>query len=174
MFANNGYGGTSTEELRAAMGIGRQSFYDTFVSKHALYVEALQRYNRDQATQIVEDLHSGSTLIEGISKVLSSFVDRCENSPSPVCLGTSAICEFGRRDSAITESSEVIAAILLKPLVSAIQRAKEANEVRRDIDPDVAAHFLLSSLAGLKVSARAGMPPDQLRKIGCLALQAFT
>lgn len=174
VFANNGYGGTSTEELRAAMGIGRQSFYDTFVSKHALYVEALQRYNHDQATQIVQDLHSGSTPIEGLSRVFSSFVDRCEHSANPTCLGTNAICEFGRRDAAITGSSKAIAATLLKPLVSAIRQAQSANEVRGDIDPDLAAHFLLSFLGGLKISARAGMPADQLRKIGCLALQALT
>jgi len=115
------------------MGICRQSFYNTFVSKHVLYLEALQRYNRDQATQTAEDLNGGATPIEGLTSVLSSFVDRCEEGVEPACLGTNAICKFGQR----------------------------------------AAHFLLTTLGGLKISARAGMPIDQLRQVALLALQAL-
>jgi TetR/AcrR family transcriptional regulator, transcriptional repressor for nem operon len=173
VFAQGGYGGTSTEALRAAMGIGRQSFYDTFISKHALYLEALQRYNRDQATQIVHDLSSGDTPLDGLTRVLSSFVDRCEKSEEPACLGTSAIFEFGRRDPMVVEAIGSITDIVLKPLVRGIKQAQIAKQVRKDIDADLAAHFLLATLGGLKISARAGMPIDQLRKIGALALQAL-
>jgi TetR/AcrR family transcriptional regulator, transcriptional repressor for nem operon len=172
-FAQHGYGGTSTEELRTAMGIGRQSFYDTFISKHELYLEALQRYNHQQALQIVEDLRSGATPLDGLSRVLSSFIDRCEMSREPACLGTSAICEFGKRDPMIVATLESFANIVVKPLVHGIEQAQLRNEIRKDMDANLAAHYLLTTLGGLKVSARAGMPIDQLREMGSFALQAL-
>lgn len=173
LFAHRGYGGTSTDELRASMGIGRQSFYDTFVSKHTLYLEALQRYNRDQAMQIVDDLCGGATPIEGLTRVLLSFVDRCEEDVEPACLGTSAISEFGQRDPMINAAIATIGDFVLKPMVQRLKQAQEANEIRTDIDADLAAHFLLTTLGGLKISARAGTPIDQLRRIALLALQAL-
>src|SRR5712671_7409104 len=47
LFWRKGYKGTSTEDLRLAMGIGRQSFYDSFGGKRQLYLEVLRRYNAD-------------------------------------------------------------------------------------------------------------------------------
>lgn len=155
------------------MGIGRQSFYDTFASKHELYLEALERYNHRQALQIVADLRSGATPLDGLTRVLSSFVDRCENSLEPACLGTSAICEFGRRDPMVIATLESFANIVVEPLVRAIKQAQRRKEIRREIEADSAAHYLLTTLGGLKVSARAGMPIEQLRKIALLALRAL-
>ena len=40
-FRKNGFGATTTDDLRLAMGIGRQSFYDTFKGKREIYLEAL-------------------------------------------------------------------------------------------------------------------------------------
>jgi len=44
VFCDRGFEGTSTEDLLRGMGISRQSMYDTFGDKRALYVEALRRY----------------------------------------------------------------------------------------------------------------------------------
>ncbi|HWO01009.1 MAG TPA: TetR family transcriptional regulator, partial [Blastocatellia bacterium] len=35
-FRKNGFGATTTDDLRLAMGIGRQSFYDTFKGKREI------------------------------------------------------------------------------------------------------------------------------------------
>src|SRR6266436_4919541 len=47
-FRKNGFGATTTDNLRLAMGIGRQSFYDTFKGKKEIYLEALRKYNSDR------------------------------------------------------------------------------------------------------------------------------
>ncbi len=95
VFADYGYGGTSVDTLRHAMGIGRQSFYDTFGAKQDLYLEALKRYNHDRSERIVSDLKDGATPVEGLERALLSFVDDELTTSSPACLGIGAICEFG-------------------------------------------------------------------------------
>jgi AcrR family transcriptional regulator len=44
LFRSSGYEAVSTAELCNAMGIARQSMYDTFGDKAALYEAALRRY----------------------------------------------------------------------------------------------------------------------------------
>ena len=55
-FRKNGFGATTTEDLRLAMGIGRQSFYDTFKGKREIYLEALRKYNSDRVLGFFRDL----------------------------------------------------------------------------------------------------------------------
>src|SRR5260221_11057894 len=46
VFWAKGYASTSTDDLLSAMGIARQSLYNAFQDKRALYLEALERYQR--------------------------------------------------------------------------------------------------------------------------------
>ena len=44
LFWRQGYDGTSMTDLVQAMGINRQSIYDTFGDKHRLFILALDAY----------------------------------------------------------------------------------------------------------------------------------
>jgi hypothetical protein len=85
-----------------------------------------------------------------------------------------SICEFGRRDPAITAAGAEAAPLFLGPLSRTLALARAAGEIRADVDPQLAAEFLLTTLNGLKVNARAGMPMKRLKEIGSIALEAFT
>ncbi|ADV84368.1 TetR/AcrR family transcriptional regulator [Terriglobus saanensis] len=44
LFWEHGYEATSIQELVEATGVQRQSLYDTFGSKHELFLQSLMRY----------------------------------------------------------------------------------------------------------------------------------
>ena len=46
VFWAKGYEATSMSDLMAAMDLSKSSLYDTFGSKHELFLSALQRYKR--------------------------------------------------------------------------------------------------------------------------------
>lgn len=173
VFAEHGYEGASTEALLEAMHINRQSLYDTFGTKRELYLEALRTYNAASTARILESLASGTTALDGIERALMTFIDDNCARPNPACLGVSAVCEFGRRDRGIAAAFEDSHRALFDPLVRAFERARSAREIDRDLAPATAARFFLSTLSGVKLSARAGMPVEQLRDIVRLALRAL-
>jgi TetR/AcrR family transcriptional regulator, transcriptional repressor for nem operon len=45
LFWRQGYAGTTPQELASELGIGKGSLYNTFESKHALFMRALRRYS---------------------------------------------------------------------------------------------------------------------------------
>jgi AcrR family transcriptional regulator len=60
VFREKGFEGTSTDDLLCAMGIGRQSMYDTFGDKRGLYIEALRRYNAESVAEIMHSCNGAT------------------------------------------------------------------------------------------------------------------
>jgi TetR/AcrR family transcriptional regulator, transcriptional repressor for nem operon len=51
LFSQQGFAATSTDDLMRVMEVGRQSMYDTFGDKRALFLKALELY-------VTESVHS--------------------------------------------------------------------------------------------------------------------
>src|SRR5881628_644533 len=91
VFREHGYEGTSAQMLVDAMGIGRQSLYDTFGDKWGIYRAAVQHYSQGEVRTHAEMLASRKRAIDGIRAML----DRVVSEASRSCLGLSATVEFG-------------------------------------------------------------------------------
>jgi AcrR family transcriptional regulator len=90
VFWEQGYLGTSIEDLLEAMELSRSSMYATFGDKKVLFLEALQVWIDEQIAQFVEALRGPGSLIERIgrafqqrhdaqkARVLETFVRRGE------------------------------------------------------------------------------------------------
>ena len=66
VFSDLGFEGSSTDALTRAMGIGRQSLYDTFGDKWRLYLKALQRYTADSISEQIRVLNGGPSALKGL------------------------------------------------------------------------------------------------------------
>lgn len=171
VFAHHGYAGTSTDVLLQAMGISRQSMYDTFGDKHKLYLQALQHYSMENVALQIRALHAASSPLKGLAAVLEVIVSQSIAEREPKCLGISAICEFGRTDPEINMMTETVHKALLSALEQCLSAAQKAGEIGADIKPAAAAQFLTVNLIGLRVAARAGASAQSLREIAALALR---
>ena len=172
-FADRGYDGASTEALLDEMGVSRQSLYDTFGSKHDLYLEALRRYNRDSAAEFAASLGSASSAFQGLQRTLDVIIDRGVRVRKGACLGVGSICEFGLRDDEVAEALREAVPLFMEPLVRALIRAQADGDISAELDPRLAADFLLTLLNGLKVNSRAGMPIKRLKELGRMALDGL-
>src|SRR5258706_9867192 len=73
VFWSKGFTATSTSDLVEAMQIGRQSMYDSFGDKRALYLEALAQYQQQSVTAHIGRLRSGKTALAGIEAMLAGL-----------------------------------------------------------------------------------------------------
>src|SRR5213075_2124987 len=75
VFWSRGYEAASIQELVEHMGINRQSLYDTFGDKHALYLKALDRYREVESRKLFELLGRGGSVKKAFRQLFSGVVE---------------------------------------------------------------------------------------------------
>ncbi|WP_437815431.1 TetR/AcrR family transcriptional regulator [Sorangium sp. So ce1078] len=173
VFWEKGFAGTSTEDLVRAMGIGRQSLYDTFGDKRRLFLEALRAYNADSIAAVTKKLRAGPTALAAIERVLVDLAEARDRARSLGCMGVNAVCELARDDDEVRALTATSAALLEAVLKDAIDEAQSKGDVCRAIDSRAAARFLAATLSGMKVQAKAGANAEALRDVAAFAVQSL-
>jgi TetR/AcrR family transcriptional regulator, transcriptional repressor for nem operon len=173
VFWANGYEATSTDDLRHAIGIGRQSLYDTFGGKRELYLEALRRYQTDSVATRIRTLRNTSSPLSGITDFLVAVADETPDKRALGCMGVNAICEFGESDADVSAIGQKSDAVVVAALEQTLKEAKAKGQIRATLDERAAARFLQTTLVGLKVAAKAGAKPAVLRQIADVAVDGL-
>jgi TetR/AcrR family transcriptional repressor of nem operon len=173
VFWAKGYDATSTDDLRHAIGIGRQSLYDTFGGKRPLYLEALRRYQDESVAARIKILRAAASPLSAIEQFLVAVARETPTQRAMGCMGVRAICDFGTSDRDVSALGKSAGNVLESALEDTLRKAKAKNEVRSSVDVRAAAQFLQATLAGLKVAARAGSTPNALRGIAEVAIDGL-
>src|SRR5436190_14901639 len=91
-----GYEGTSLADLEARLGLGRQSLYNTFGDKQALFLKALDRYRRTAGEAAFAQLNAPGAGLDAIRAFFRMSVESL-TAPGPrrACLLANTIVERG-------------------------------------------------------------------------------
>jgi TetR/AcrR family transcriptional regulator, transcriptional repressor for nem operon len=173
LFCQQGFAATSTDELMCVMQVGRQSMYDTFGDKRALFLKALEMYVTESVHAINVELEKPGSALSAIKNALAAFAERSDLSNSEGCMGLNAISEFGQRDADVTRITRHAARVQRQTLIRVLTRAKNQGELSSDADLDSMADFFESMLAGIRMAAKAGKSRQALRNIAAFAGRAY-
>ena len=173
LFSRQGFAATSTDELMRGMDVGRQSMYDTFGDKRALFLKALEIYVTESVHAIRLELEKPGSALSSVQNALVTFAERDDLSSAEGCMGLNAISEFGQRDADVTRISRDAAHVLRQTLMHVLTRAKKQGEISSDANLDSMADFFESTLAGIKMAAKGGKSRLALRNIAAFAARAY-
>jgi AcrR family transcriptional regulator len=163
VFWANGYASTSTDELLSAMGMGRQSLYNAFHDKRALYLEALEMYQRKSIAGHLQRLSDPSSAIAGLEALLLGLISDDDNIRKLGCFGVGAACEFGSTDPDILALRTKAAPTLRNRLAKRLKEGQLAGEFDRSLDCATAASFIQMTMQGIQLAARGGADAASLR-----------
>ncbi|CAN7262971.1 TetR/AcrR family transcriptional regulator [Phenylobacterium sp. LjRoot219] len=169
VFREHGFEGTSAQMLVGAMGIGRQSLYDTFGDKWGLYREAVRRYAQNEGHAHREALLSGPKAVDGLRKDLERTIEDARRG----CLGVSSIVEFANEQPDLAEIREKAGAQLSKVIREVVIRGQAEGDIAPELDPDALATFMIATFSGIRVAARGGAGAAQLASLAELAMRAM-
>ena len=169
LFREHGYEGTSAAMLVDAMGIGRQSLYDSFGDKWQLYLAAVRRYSAAEIHAHVAALRSAPRAIDGLHAMVARVVEEAD---AP-CLGVGSTCEFGDSQPELSEIRNNAGQLLLGAVAGRIREAQADGDIAPDLDPAHIAGFFAASFAGIRVAARGGADAALLRLLGDLLFRAL-
>jgi len=165
-----GYERTSLDVLMQETGIARQSLYDTFGDKRALYLQALAQYRDKDHARLRRLFTSGQRIKGGFAAVLLGISRESREEHQRGCLLLSANMEREAKDKVI---AEFLLANQLKTetiFTEALQRGQATGELSSKHDPVALARFYVATIQGLRAMAKLNSNRQALEQVANLAL----
>ena len=163
LFWSQGYDGTSMAELETAMDMGRQSIYNAFGDKRALFLRALERYTQWNRQRLAEPLLAEEAGLHTIRAFFDSMIDfSTVQGPRRGCLVANSILEIGASDEGIAHSCAANQNLMLRGFENALGNAARRGELPASRNVAATARMLLSQTYGMSVLSKAGMSREEL------------
>lgn len=174
VFWASGYEATSLQNLLAAMDLSKSSFYQAFGSKRQLFERCLERYRENTAAAMLEDMKQASSGRQFIADMLYSVAREAASAQKPRgCLAMNTANEFAQSDPAVAERVSHCIERFTAVFETAVRRAQAEGGIAADKDTEALAHYLVSSMSGLKTMVKAGATEERVKNIVQLILQAL-
>ncbi len=173
-FWHNGYEATSMADLVNATGVGSQSLYGAFGSKHDLFVRTLHDYCTAQVDGLAASEHAArrpwAWLMAAVSFEdggrLGLGEDGCYLSGSTVALA--------RLDDEVHDTARRTYERILRIFRLALDRARDLGELQSDVDTDQIAYALVAAMQGLEFLRKSGLGPRRFARAKAAAVATLT
>lgn len=164
VFWSKGYEAASVRDLQEEMGIQRQSLYDTFGSKHQLFLTALRYYHENVIVNNLCHLFSTPSPKKSIQNIFYQRIkDAGDSTIIGGCLVTNTLSELGLRDAEVKEQAKKTLDYMESAFLCAIRRAQELGEINSTKDAKSLAALLVNNLQGMFVMSKAGVSPSKMK-----------
>jgi hypothetical protein len=130
-------------------------------------------YVTESVQSINVELEKPGPALAAVRKALVTFAERSDLSSAEGCMGLNAITEFGQRDADVTRITRNAARTQRQTLMGVLARAQKQGELNSDVDLDVMADLFESTLAGIRMAAKAGKSRQALRNVAAFAGRAY-
>ncbi len=173
VFWQMGYERTSLDDLMKGMGIARQSLYDTYGDKRTLYLKVLERYRDSRQAALREAFAGERGVKKAFARLFEALIDEGRKQHERGCLLLNANVEVVGHDAEVAALLREDEKAVVDIFERALRRAKKRGELRGNKDPEALARFFLSTLHGLRATARLDHDRKTLKKIAGVALASL-
>ncbi len=171
-FWSKGYEHTSMHDLLAAMNLSKSSLYQAFGSKRQLFRQCVGRYADQFAAQLRHGLAEAPSGWRFIEDFLHSVLRDVAGTPRG-CLVMNTASELGQSEPEIAREMSRSIGRFREVLQAAVERAQREGDIAPERDAWTLATYLVGSMSGLKVQAKAGADAQTLKGIIAVVLGAL-
>ena len=160
VFWSKGYEATSLAELCEATGMHKGSLYQAFGDKHSLFMRALKHYADQEFRKTAAVAFDHDSPLDSIRAVVRCVCDDALTGKG--CLMINSMVELAPHDPAVREAVAEEGARRLRVLTDLVSRAREAGEIRAELEPDLLAMQLMIAFAGSAALDKGPIAGDQV------------
>lgn len=171
LFWEQGYEGTTFEDLITAMSISPGSFYNAFQSKERLFLEATDHYLAEHATFLREALASDPDTRTAFANLFTASAKAFTRDDAPAgCLISLVGTHLPPHLASVHEAMKSYRTIAEVYLSDRLRAGVAAGDMPPDTNVGELAAFFTVVLRGMAVLARDGAPRERLEMIGRVGL----
>jgi TetR/AcrR family transcriptional repressor of nem operon len=174
LFWSKGYEATSMSDLVEHLGLARQSVYDTFGDKHAIYIAALRRYCEQRLAWMAPLFRSERPVRAILREYLEHAIEWGLQGEQPRgCMLINAAVGLPHEDE---EARNLVADTMKtggREMVAMLQRAQERGEIGMHQNPSALARFFASVMTGILVLSKTTRNRQALQDVAEVALKTL-
>jgi len=166
VFWSKGYEATTLCDLLDAMDLSKSSFYDTFGSKHEVFLDSIEHYKKTMTSQIT----GVASLEQPARKLIESLFDRAvsritEEGGQRGCFLNNCSVEVALHDPQAAKLIDGGIGLVEDTFFALVERGQREGDIASDKEARALARFLTSSLNGLMIIAKTNPDPEGLADI---------
>lgn len=173
LFWRKGYEAASLQDLVEVMGIGRQSLYDTFGDKHALYLAALDRYGEVLGAHMMATLAEPGPVKPALRRIFDWLIEESLCDGRRGCFAVNATVERAACDAETAKRMEANFAGVEEQLRQALEQAQASGEIGAHHSSWALARYLFNAIQGLRVTAKVTTDRATLEDIARVTLSVL-
>lgn len=154
----NGYQGMRVDQILSTTGLAKGALYHHFSNKQSLGYAVVDELMHGRIEQYwVEPLSQCGDPVDAINHILKGHVVELQKNPDQIALGcplNNISQEMSGIDEGFQERLERIFESWTVAISDALTRGQDQGIVKKDIEPRVAAIFMISSLQGIIGAAK--------------------
>lgn len=167
VFWRSGFEATSLDDLVEATGVGRQSLYNRFGEKRALFLRCLRHYAERFEGTVRGLLERERPVARAFELLFESVLSEPDEQKRRGCLLINSAMELSPRDVEVGDLIARSQGVIQELFQDALQAGKARGELPRGFQPQPVARFLLGALLGLTVlqksDPRSGAARDMVQ-----------
>lgn len=146
LFWEKGYHATSLQDIMERMGLNKSSIYDSYGSKHELFINSLLNYSAFKLRQYQQAGKSVQSPFKALEKTIKDVV-AATLKDNKSCLMVRTIFELAPTDAEVRELIVKKGKELENVLYELLVKAQEQGEVKSSLQPKVAARYILATFS---------------------------
>lgn len=170
VFHAKGYGASSLIDLLSAMKLSKSSLYNSFGTKHELFLSALDHYTHMNEKNLETLIQGKSTAREKLEAILTALVTASNEADNRGCFLHNSAIEVLPGDDLALEKIRHGLARFKEFYINIIQDGQAKGEISDRHDADTIADFLLSFILGFRSFSRAVNDEARLKNLVKMAM----
>ena len=155
LFWRDGYLGVSASDLAAAMSIQRSSFYNSFGSRSAVFLEALERYSKSAPDKSIDALAPGDAVVPAIAALFRELCrQRAADAEARGCLVCNSIGELVGVDEELGPVLSRAMEQRVEVFERALRQAMDQGELTFPGGAETSARSLAAFLLGINLLSK--------------------
>ncbi|MEU1590593.1 TetR/AcrR family transcriptional regulator [Micromonospora sp. NPDC005710] len=171
LFWENGYEGTSINDLTQAMGIRPGSLYAAFGDKRSLFNEVIEAYGRSPAGELIwAAMHREPTAFDAFRRIL---LDAAAMYTDPETPAGNLLCSAAAADTDVATYMRDLRNASVGTFEKRLTTARQEGELPATADPRKLAAFFTAVMHGMSQRARDGATAAELTDTAELAMDSW-
>jgi TetR/AcrR family transcriptional repressor of nem operon len=166
-----GYEATSLQDLLGVMDLSKSSFYQTYGSKHELFLRSIACYQQASVSELQKRLDESINSKNFMLHLLENTIAEADSKYKKGCFLVNTVNELAGRDKAVAKALATGFSNVSAVIREAIIRGKKEGLIRSTKDTDTLVNYIISNISGLRTMVKSGVNKTELNSLVSLIMK---